>query len=417
MSLVAVYNMKGGVGKTTSAVNLAWFAAAAGHRTLLWDLDPQAASSFAFRVRPRVEGMGWKRLGDGGAFAAAIKATDYDHLDVLPADFAYRKLDRLLDRGRRPERVVASLLEAFDREYDTVFLDCPAGFSLMTEAVLAAAHVVLVPTIPTIFSLRTIAPLVEWADRTGCRAQLAAFFSMVDRRRAGHRRAAAWSARHPELFVAAQIPYASIVEQMSIRRVPLPAFAARDAATAAYAAMWAELDVRLRGRPAGTSPRKSWKRLAATIESLLLELEEVERRQEAPTAAAAEPHAEFVHAFDTEARDLQRSGCVLELRERAGSWLVTIRAGDRPDEADGTWQASAAVDGRTAMRVLSGAWSPLEVLEHRLRGRAPAVVGHVRAIVAGWTLRRIDSRVSPGPAPPPHDPRPGEAAAVNDWTA
>ena len=127
MSVVAVYNMKGGVGKTTTAVNLSYLAAAAGQRTLLWDLDPQAASSFAFRVRPRVAGFGKKSLESGHALAAAIKETDYDNLDLLPADFAYRKFDRLLGPLGKPERVLTALLDTLGRDYDTVFLDCPAG--------------------------------------------------------------------------------------------------------------------------------------------------------------------------------------------------------------------------------------------------------------------------------------------------
>ena len=77
MNVIALYNMKGGVGKTTTAVNLSYLAAAAGQRTLLWDLDPQAASSFAFRIRPRLPGFGRKSLESGEALAAAIKETDY----------------------------------------------------------------------------------------------------------------------------------------------------------------------------------------------------------------------------------------------------------------------------------------------------------------------------------------------------
>ena len=72
MKTIAIYNMKGGVGKTTTAVCLSYLAAEAGRRTLLWDLDPQAAASFAFRVRPRVSGFRRKSVEVGEALSAAI---------------------------------------------------------------------------------------------------------------------------------------------------------------------------------------------------------------------------------------------------------------------------------------------------------------------------------------------------------
>ena len=188
MNVIVLYNVKGGVGKTTTAVNLAYLAAASGQRTLLWDLDPQAASSFAFRVRPRVPGFGRKSLQSGRALASAIKQTDYDSLDLLPADFAYRKLDRLLGGLGKPKRVVTELLETLGCDYDFVFLDCPAGFSLLTESVFAAADTLLVPTIPTVLSLRTLGQVLEWADRSASTSDVAAFFSMVDRRKSLHSR-------------------------------------------------------------------------------------------------------------------------------------------------------------------------------------------------------------------------------------
>ena len=133
MKVVAIYNMKGGVGKTTTAVNLSYLAAATGRRVLVWDLDPQAAASFAFRVRPRVDGFGGKHLPSAETFVEAIKETDYANLHLLPADFAYRKLDRLLDEAGKPKRVVRTLIDTLGRDYDLVFLDCPAGFTLLTE--------------------------------------------------------------------------------------------------------------------------------------------------------------------------------------------------------------------------------------------------------------------------------------------
>ena len=96
MKIFATYNIKGGVGKTTAAVNLAYLSAADGCRTLLWDLDPQGAASFLFRIKPRVKGGGKALIRGTRTLDDAIKGTDFDHLDLLPADFTYRNMDLLL---------------------------------------------------------------------------------------------------------------------------------------------------------------------------------------------------------------------------------------------------------------------------------------------------------------------------------
>jgi chromosome partitioning protein len=170
--------------------------------------------------------------------------------------------------------VIAALLDTLGRGYDIVFLDCPAGFSLLIEGVLRAADAVLVPTIPTVLSLRTVARLIKWADRSGSPSRLAAFFSMVDRRKTLHRRACEWFAGHPELFLAGQIPYASVVEQMAVRRMPLAVFAARDPATTAFAEIWAELQKRLQHpEEASTWQRDRWVPMLRAVESLIVRLE------------------------------------------------------------------------------------------------------------------------------------------------
>ena len=104
MKVLATYNIKGGVGKTSTAVNLAYLAAREGRRTLLWDLDPQAAATFLFRVRPRVKGGGRGLVTRQRPIEAALKATDFEGLDLLPADFSYRNMDLELDDTKKRTR-------------------------------------------------------------------------------------------------------------------------------------------------------------------------------------------------------------------------------------------------------------------------------------------------------------------------
>jgi len=428
MRVVAVYNMKGGVGKTTTAVNLSYLAASRGQRVLLWDLDPQAAATFAFRIRPRVDGFDKKCLRTGKALGEAIKQTDYANLDLLPADFAYRKLDRFLDDLGKPKRIITSLIETVGEAYDLVLLDCPAGFSLVTEGLLASADAVLVPTIPTVLSLRTIDRLLKWADRSSSPAAIAAFFSMVDRRKTLHRRACEWSREYPEVFLAAQVPYASVVEQMTVRRQPLGTFAARETAAAAFVEIWNELDARLAGQPEAEEAPDRWKRRRQDVDALLARLESTEgtepaahhlapvidmqgrgwtrdaSRVEAAARASATP---VVHRFDTESRDLKRRGRVLELHERRGSWTLVVSAASVNADTDPASRTQAQIDRSWAFEILSGVMSPLAAMERRLGRPGPALLEQVRSIVGDRALQRVDSRL----AERTHAERVGDAPA------
>jgi len=407
MSILAVYNLKGGVGKTTTAVNLSYLSAAAGRRTLLWDLDPQGASSFAFRIRPNVAGFDRKSLESGQALATAIKETDFDGLDVLPADFAYRKLDRLLGHFGKPQRVMGDLFRALGREYDVIMLDCPPGFSLLIEAVFATSDLIVVPTIPTVLSLRTLARLIKWAYRCDRLPALTAFLSMVDRRKTIHQRACQWAPLHPDIFLAGQVPYASVVEQMAVRRMPLPAFASGDPATTAFRTIWTELQQRLhradvRATPAADTSVPVLQSLEALIagfdstrDSEIAHPDSALERRSSVRAKSQQSDAQFVHSFDTDRQDLQQCGCVLELCERSGSFIITAArsAADRQESSvDAATYVQAQVDSRWATQILSGALSPLVALEKRLGpGTTPELVGRMRLEVGDRALRRVNS--------------------------
>ena len=219
MTTIAVYSPKGGVGKTTLAVNLAWSAASLSHRrTLLWDLDGQASAS-------------WLLGHDGGAGASAgsvltrgvdpralVVRTPYDRLDLLPADVSLHGLDIVfhgLARKRRLQRIVEDLA----RDYDRIVIDCPPGLTETTDQMLRAADVVVVPVIPSPLARRALdAVSAHLGRRKGLSVTLAPVFSMVDRRRSLH---GAALADHPQWPV---IPMASVMEQMTQRRAPLGAF-------------------------------------------------------------------------------------------------------------------------------------------------------------------------------------------------
>ena len=242
MKTFATYNIKGGVGKTSTAVNLSYLAARDGYRVLLWDLDAQGAASFLFRVKPRVKGGGKALIKGSRPIDDAIKATDFDHLDLLPSDFTYRNLDLLLDAAKKPARRLGSLLAPLSAEYDVVFLDCPPGISLLSESVLHAADTILVPLIPTTLSVRTLDQLTEFiSGLDGTKPEILAFFSMIDRRKRLHREIAEQLPEQRADVATAVIPALSLIERMSVQRAPVTAFAPRSVPARRYAELWQEV--------------------------------------------------------------------------------------------------------------------------------------------------------------------------------
>jgi cellulose biosynthesis protein BcsQ len=241
MITLACYNIKGGVGKTATAVNLAYLAAQSGIRTLVWDLDPQAAASYYFRIKAKVK-KGSKGLLQGKqSLADTIKGTDFELLDLVPADFSYRNMDLLLEDKKNPERKIYKLLKPLAEDYDLVILDCPPSISLFTESVFYTADYLLVPTIPTTLSLRTLEQLLRFYNKEGLNEKsILPFFSMVDLRKSLHKTIIQNPPKTLPAFLQAHIPYASEIEQMGTHRTPLPVFASASRAGKAYQSLWAE---------------------------------------------------------------------------------------------------------------------------------------------------------------------------------
>jgi cellulose biosynthesis protein BcsQ len=190
-TVLATYNIKGGVGKTSAAVNLAYLAARGGAQTLLWDLDPQGASTYLFRIKSKVRGGGRKLVRLRSEVSMLIKGTDHEGLDLLPADFSYRHMDLALDAFKRPTRRLA----------------------------------------------RVLAPLIL------------AFFSMVDRRKRLHREVmervrSQWSG-----MLETAIPASAEIERMGLERDIVASYARRGGAALAYETLWGDVRRRLAEYP------------------------------------------------------------------------------------------------------------------------------------------------------------------------
>lgn len=242
MKTLATYNIKGGVGKTSTAVNLGYLAAQNNYKTLIWDLDPQGASTFYFRVKPKVKGGGENLINGKSELDGLIKATDYKGLDLLPADFSFRNLDLQLDTRKKPTKRIKKLLAPLQSEYDLIYLDCPPNISLLSESIFEASDILLSPIIPTTLSIRTLTQLKKYLDKNRLtELKLIPFFSMVDKRKTLHKEIMEKMYGIEANLLTTSIPYASDIERMGIERQPLGGFVNNSRSLEAYRNLWMEL--------------------------------------------------------------------------------------------------------------------------------------------------------------------------------
>lgn len=241
MKVLALYHLKGGVGKSTAAVNLAAAAARDGWRCLLWDLDPQGAASYLLRAEAGA--LGARRLAKGKAVLAdALQAGVRPGLDMLPASFSYRHLDLRLEAEGKAGKAIGRLLEPLAADYDVCFIDCAPSISVVSESVFRAADALLVPVLPNALSLQALEQFVQaLRDTLPQPPAVWPFFNLVDRRKSLHR--AMLDNDLPLLAdrFSTAIPYAAAIERMAEERAPVADFAPRSAAAQAFGALWAEL--------------------------------------------------------------------------------------------------------------------------------------------------------------------------------
>jgi len=243
MKIIACYSNKGGVGKTAASVNLAYVCAGLGWRTLLCDLDPQGASGFYFRVKPSKSLKKKTFFRDEQTVIEAIRASDYEDLDLLPANLGFRDFDIFLSGVKKSRIQLKNTLDGLASDYDVILLDCPPNISLLSENVFRAANLVVVPVIPTTLSMRSLDQLHAFFEKRGySKKKILPFFSMVQKGKNLHKDTIAELSDKYRRMCKTQIDFSTDIERMGLHREPAMAFAGKKSPASAYIDLWLEIE-------------------------------------------------------------------------------------------------------------------------------------------------------------------------------
>lgn len=241
MITIALYNMKGGVGKTAGCVNLAYLAAEQGKKVVVWDLDPQGSATFYFQQTPKLKGGFKKMLQAETDITDNIHPTDIENLDLIPADFSNRNLDALLDDLKQAKKKFKSLINQLEGIYDYLFIDCPPGIGTLSESIFASVDYIVLPTIPTTLSLRTYEMVKDFFDQNHLdTSRMRCYFSMVDIRKTLHNDTLAQFYKNKQ-FLKNYIPYLSTIEKMGTKMAPVALFSPSSYAAQCFRDVWKEL--------------------------------------------------------------------------------------------------------------------------------------------------------------------------------
>ncbi len=241
MISIAFYNLKGGVGKTTTAVNMAYLAAEAKKDTVLWDWDPQGAASW-YMGADAAKSKSIKLLNKGVPIGQLEVSSPFEHLTCIPADLSLRSADIEVASRRNARRFINKMVEPLSEHASILVFDCPPSLSPSTEYILSGVDLVIVPIIPSPLSVRAAEQVVEFFEKKAhAPEKIVGFFNMVDGRRKLHKETIASAKKLPIKMLKTVVPMDSAAEAMAIKRAPLASYSRYGRAAESYRKLWKEI--------------------------------------------------------------------------------------------------------------------------------------------------------------------------------
>ena len=236
--VIAIYNIKGGVGKTSTTINLA-FNAAKKDKVLVWDLDPQGASTFYLEKKVKDKNLISKATKKG--LNKFIKKTNFKNIDLIPADLSLKDIDKYLQDDKMFKKLLSSI-----EGYKYIFIDSPPTLSLISQNIFKASDVIIIPTIPTILSVRTYNQIVKYFKPYTRNRKVLTFLSMVDKRKKMHLEISEKILKLPKKQILKTPIYNStIVEKMGEELAPVEVFAPHSESAKSYIDLWKEIEEKI----------------------------------------------------------------------------------------------------------------------------------------------------------------------------